>query len=197
MNIQNYSYMIEDIKKFVDILVKFDISANQLLFLTIVHRKDYAPLYKFVTEGEGFDPDEIDSLVNKGLVINLNQKDDYYMDSFVVTDMFLEGLFYDDETIPGTEFWNRYPKMLYIEGKRFAARNTDKDKFVEDYYKEIGMRVDKHKKIMEALEYAIKNKLVTMGLRKWFDSKQWETIEEEMEQRKDAGNRELPGEAIY
>ena len=59
------------------------------------------------------------------------------------------------------------------------------------------MRVDKHKEIMECLHYAVKNKLVNMGIRKWFDSKQWETIEEEMQQRKDAGDRELPGEAIY
>ena len=50
---------------------------------------------------------------------------------------------------------------------------------------------------MECLHYAVKNKLVNMGIRKWFDSKQWETIEEEMQQRKDAGDRELPGEAIY
>ena len=36
-----------------------------------------------------------------------------------------------------------------------------------------------------------------MGIRKWFDSKQWETIEEEMQQRKESGNRELPGETIF
>jgi len=87
--------------------------------------------------------------------------------------------------------------MLYIDGKRFAARNTDKDKFFEDYNKEIAMRVDKHKLIMTCLQYAVKNKLVNMGIRKWFDSKQWEAIEEEINQRKEAGNRELPGETIF
>ena len=62
--------MIDNVKKFIDLLVRFDINANQLLFLTIVHKKDYAPLYKFVTEGKGFIPDEIDDLVEKNLVID-------------------------------------------------------------------------------------------------------------------------------
>lgn len=189
--------MIDNTKKFIDVLCKFEISANQLLFLTIVHNKDYAPLYKYVTEGTGFNPDEIEDLVKKGLTINLNEKDDYFMDSFIVTDKFLEGLYFDDENIPAQEFWDTYPRMLYVESKRFAARNTDKDKFFEDYVKEIGMRVDKHKRIMSALEYAVQNRLVNMGIRKWFDSKQWEAIEEEMEHRKEAGNNELPGETIY
>lgn len=189
--------MIDNVKKFIDLLIKFEINANQLLFLTIVHKQDYAPLYKYVTEGSGFKPEDIDSLVDKGLVINLNEKDDYYLDSFICTDKFITGLYYEDEEIAASEFWDTYPRMLYIEGKRFAARNTDKDKFFEDYNKEIDMRVDKHKKIMECLSYAVKNKLVNMGIRKWFDSKQWETIEEEMQQRKESGNRELPGETIF
>ena len=186
-----------NVKKFIDLLCKFEINANQLLFLIIVHKKDYAPLYKFVTEGAGFDPEEIDELIEKGLVINLNDKDDYYLDSFITTDKFITGLYFEDEEIAPSEFWDAYPRMLYIDGKRFAARNTDKDKFFEDYTKEIDMRVDKHQEIMKCLEYAVKNKLVNMGIRKWFDSKQWETIEEEMKQRKEAGNRELPGETIF
>jgi len=189
--------MIDNVKKFIDLLVRFEINANQLLFLTIVHKKDYAPLYKFVTEGKGFTPEEIDDLVDKGLVINLNKDEDYFLDSFITTDTFITGLYYEDEEIAPTEFWDAYPRMLYVEGKRFAARNTDKVQFFEDYNKVIGMRVDRHKEIMECLHYAVKNKLVNMGIRKWFDSKQWETIEEEMQQRKDAGDRELPGEAIY
>ena len=143
--------MIDNVKKFIDLLIKFEINANQLLFLTIVHKQDYAPLYKYVTEGSGFKPEDIDSLVDKGLVINLNDKDDYYLDSFICTDKFITGLYYEDEEIAASEFWDTYPRMLYIEGKRFAARNTDKDKFFEDYNKEIDMRVDKHKKIMECL----------------------------------------------
>jgi len=189
--------MIDNTKKFIDTLCKFQINANQLLFLTIVHKKDYAPLYKYVVEGEGFEPEEIDALVDKGLVIDLNKGDEYLMDSYIVTDKFLEGLYFDDEEAPAREFWDMYPRMLYIDGKRFAARNTDKDKFFEDYAKEIGMRVDKHKDIIQALEYAVQNKLVNMGIRKWFDSKQWEAIQEEMEVRKEAGNNELPGETIY
>jgi hypothetical protein len=189
--------MIDNVKKFIDTLVKFEINANQMLFLTIVHKKDYAPLYKFVTEGIGFLPEEIDELVDKGLVINLNSDDDYYLDSFITTDKFIAGLFFEDEEIAPSEFWDAYPRMLYVDGKRFAARNTDKDQFFDDYNKEIGMRVDRHKHIMSCLEYAVKNRLVNMGIRKWFDSKQWEAIEEEMQQRKESGNRELPGETIF
>ena len=154
-------------------------------------------MYKFVQEGVGFTPDEIDDLVQKRLVINLNPENDYYLDSFVVADKFAGAIYVSEETIPGTEFWNRYPRTLYIEGKRFPARNADKDRFIEDYAKETKLRVDKHRRIMDALEYAVQNRLITMGIRKWFDSKQWESMEEEMKTRKEAGTNELPGEKIY
>ena len=189
--------MFSNLKKYVSTLTGFDVTANQFLFLWLTYLKEYALMYEYVQNRDGFTSEEIKDLQEKGYVMSLNQEGEYYVDSYVITDKFSETLFNEDPTLAAQEFWDTYPRLLYIDRKRFSARNTNKDLFLEVYQKQVGFSIDTHKRVMNALRYAINNKLVSMGIQKWFESKQWETIEEEMALRENAGLNELPGEEIF
>jgi len=188
--------MFIDVNKYVKTLVDFNITADQFLLLWLTHLKDYKLLYRYVSMGDGFTSNVVADLEKKGYLLNLNNTYDNYVDSFIVTDKFKETLFNSDDEIAPQEFWDNYPRLLYINGKRFSARAINKDKFFEDYQKEVGHSIDKHNKVMNCLKYAVKNRLISMGIQKWFESKQWETIEEEIELRRKMGQNELPGEKI-
>ena len=87
------------------------------------------------------------------------------------------------------EFVDTYPKFLWIEGKRVPALNADMDELREKYNKVVAKK-GMHTRIMEALEWAVTNHEIHMGIKLWFSSRQWVAIEEVMN---DTTGQKLPG----
>ncbi len=170
--------MINTLAINLDALARYNITPNQYVFLFLTHTKQYASLYKFGQEGPGFTAEEIGNLVERGLILNLNKAGHYYVDFFVLTDNVGKDLFDVDREQAALEFWNVYPILLRdsTTGETYSLLNTDKPQFLKDYYLKVGQSEPKHRRVMEALYYAIDTNLIDMTIRQWFDSEQWTLV---------------------
>lgn len=159
----------------IEALLRYNLTANQYLFLFLTHTRQYAIMYKFGQEGPSFSAEEIGNLVDRGLILNLNKAGYYYLDFFVLTDEVGQDLFDQDREKAALEFWNAYPILLRDSrtGENFSLLTTDKQQFLKDYYIRIGHSERKHSQVMEALDYAIDKRLTDMTIRQWLDSEQW------------------------
>lgn len=83
----------------------------------------------------------------------------------------------------GQELWDAYPPIGIINGKEYDMRNFAKRFFTEDemffrYGKNIGWSKDKHKEVLELIDWAKKNKcnLLNKNIADFIISKSWESI---------------------
>ncbi|WP_266367188.1 hypothetical protein [Tellurirhabdus rosea] len=168
-----------------DALVTYNLTPNQYTFLFLTHARQYALMYRFVQEGPGFSALEIGDLVDRGFVLDLNPSGYYYMDSFVLTEKVANDLFETDTEKAALEFWNTYPIQLYDRDRdeSFSLLTTDKTQFLKDYYVRIGYSPEKHRRVMDALNFAIDHRMIDMSIRQWLDSEQWEAILEIRQER--------------
>lgn len=159
----------------LDALSRCNLTPNQYVFLFLTHSRQYAAMYKFGQEGPSFSAEEIGNLVDRGLILDLNKSGCYYMDFFVLTDEVGRDLFDLDREKAALEFWNAYPILLRDSrtGESFSLLTTDKQRFLKDYYARVGHSEPKHQRVMDALYYALDNKLIDMTIRQWLDSEQW------------------------
>lgn len=156
-------------------LSRYHITPSQYTFLFLTHARQYAAMYKYCQEGPGFKSEEILDLENRGLILNLNKTGYYYLDFFVLTDKVGSDLFDQDRDKAGLAVWNAYPIYLRdsITGDTFSLINTDKKQWLTDYYLQVGHCPEKHRQVMDGLDYAIDKDLIDMNIRQWLDSEQW------------------------
>lgn len=174
--------MVYPLDKYVDVLLKLDISPIQVLFCQIIYERRHDLLYKIAQEGQIFPKAYLADLEKKGLIIDTNPSNhSKYADFYEVTDKFIDA-FYKVSTTDGEEFWNAYPPYITIDGKKIPSKATNKEELVRWYHKHIGSLYD-HSKVMAALEYAKNNKLVAMRIDKWLQSEAfvdlWEMMKAE------------------
>ncbi|GAA4409933.1 hypothetical protein GCM10023187_33920 [Nibrella viscosa] len=162
----------------LDALIRYRITPSQYVFLFLTHTRQYAALYKYGQEGNGFTAEEIQDLIDRDFIIDLNKDGYYYVDFFVVTDEIGKDLFETDREKAALEFWNAYPVQLRDPdtGQIYSLVKTNKPRFLADYYLRIGHSDEKHRQVMEALHYAIDKGMIDMTIRQWFDSEQWTLI---------------------
>ncbi|GAA4451006.1 hypothetical protein GCM10023189_12460 [Nibrella saemangeumensis] len=162
----------------LDALIRYRITPSQYVFLFLTHGRQYAALYKYGQEGNGFSAEEIQDLIDRGFIIDLNKDGYYYVDFFVVTDEVGKDLFETDREKAGLEFWNAYPVQLRDPdtGQIYSLVKTNKQRFLADYFLRIGHSDEKHQQVMEALYYAVDKGMIDMTIRQWFDSEQWTLI---------------------
>jgi hypothetical protein len=178
-----------DVDGYVDFLCKHNMSADQFLFLFMIHSEDYKNLYKYVTLNHGLPPEQIHDLISRGFMLNNNSTSKegeplYFADSFIVTEKFTGPVFMEPLTeevqYPAEEFYNAFPDYIYVNGKRFHARNVEKFPFMMDYMRKVGFSKVRHRKAMEGLEYGKRNDLINVGLDKFFKTEQWMNLYKEM-----------------
>ncbi len=162
----------------IDTLSRYNLTPNQYVFLFLTHSRQYAAMYKFNQEGPSFTAEEINDLVRRGFILNLNKSGYYYVDLFVLTDEVGQDLFDQDREKAALEFWNAYPIFLRDSrtGENFSLLNTDKQQFLKDYYVRIGYSAHRHHRVMEGFDYAIDKGFIDMTIRQWLDSEQWKSL---------------------
>jgi hypothetical protein len=127
---------------------------------------------------------EIDYLEERGFIINNNQRDDSFLDSFVVTDKF-DKMFKVVDLSKAAEFWVAYPQTILVNGTKYNAKNVEKDSFLLNYVNVIGNNEAKHKKILATLEDHKRKGLINSKIDKWFNGKPWEDFEETLQTKSD------------
>lgn len=169
--------MFFDTSKYVDFLCKHQITPSQFLLLMLVNDKANHDIIKYDHQMGGWTAAEIEDLIKREYLLDLNVGNQMYADSTVVTDKFTSALLIDAEDA-GQELWDAYPWFLNIRGEKYAAKSTNQDKLFKLYHRKIHGNVITHKRVMKLLQIAQEKGLLNMGIEKWVGSTQWNAIAE-------------------
>ncbi len=171
--------MMEDIKSYMDKLIELKITPNQFLFCYLIHTDNYAEIYRYTEKGAGWKKEELENLVNRGFIMNINQDGEWFSDGFIVTEKFTKGFLFDAYE-KAKEFYEAYPAFGSIDGKPFPTKKIAPDKFYSLYNKVTGEKIEVHERAMKALDYAKKTGLANMRIDNWVESRMWEHIEKSL-----------------
>ena len=182
-------------KSLVVLLNRLNVTADQFLFLVLVHDHLYANLYAYTENNKGFAKELIQDLVDKGyLEATSRVKAELYVDSYETTNKYQMAIYSADKNVASEEFWEAFPSFITIDTKKIPAKSLDKEKFLKAYYDKIGKYPDFHDKVMEALAFAVEHSMICMGLEKWFLSEQWDEV---LKEKKGKTKRQFPNEQIF
>jgi len=177
------------------LLNRLKVTADQLLFLVLVHDHLYAHLYAYTENNRGFSKEIIEDLIDKGYLETTNKnRSELYVDSYETTQKYKLAIYAADKSVASEEFWEAFPSFITIDTKKIPAKSLDKEKFLKTYYDKIGKYPDFHSSVMEALAFAVENSMICMGLEKWFLSEQWDEL---LKEKKGRTKRQFPNEQIF
>lgn len=185
-----------NIVEYAKFLANNSLTSNQFLILSLTKAKRFDLVYAYVdslmknskkvwNSVGGLSITEIEDLVDKGLVRNLNTRDNYFLDQFVVTEKFNK-MFGSIDLTSAVEFWAAYPQTIMVEGKKYNAKNVNKDEFLIEYVNKIGNSKETHEKVLLTLKDHIEKGLIKSKIDKWLNAKPWEDyIENEIKPKSD------------
>ena len=179
----------------IELMTKYQIFPEELLFIKLVFlaqegHPEYLSKYFSQMPLKGAPRDTMLSLQEKG-IINKSYKIPEKGQTFNPLDIDFNKLFmksylqhsYD----MGMELFMSYPSYIMINGKQFSLRNIAKgfksiDDFAYAYGKAIRFDVEKHKEIMELLEWAKEANILNFGIIEFITSMKWLELAEMKEQ---------------
>ena len=172
-------------KGFVNILIGLKIKPAQLLLLMFLYHDrlegegklaydgpSIANVYRYAEHVGGWSREEIEDLVEKGLMVDNNSvsggKKQAYPDHFHVTQKFIDAVYVTSSHF--AEFWDEYPS--FVENFEDARKGMIPLKAavyeeVEAMYKKRVKTKSHHLRAMEVLRWAKENNLINMGIAKY------------------------------
>ena len=181
----------------IELMTKYQIFPEELLFIKLVFlaqegHPEYLSKYFSQMPLKGAPRDTMLSLQEKG-IINKSYKIPEKGKTFNPLDIDFNKLFmksylqhsYD----MGMELFMNYPSNLVIKQKTYSLRNVAKhykslDEFAYNYGKVIRFDESKHRQVMELLNWAKENNLITCGIVEFIVSQKWI----ELQEWKESGN---------
>lgn len=176
----------------LNVMSKWHLTADEtlLVYLTFIAQRDNGDPEKHKTYFKQWYEDGgkkqlkslFESLKSKG-VIRKNYNPDYYdPDEIEFNQNFINQYFKLTGEL-GKELLHAYPTNITINGKVVSLKNISKhfasfDDLYFRYASEIGHNIDKHRKILEILEWAKQNDLIHVPLTEFIISRKWQEFEE-------------------
>lgn len=199
--------MLEDVKQFTDFLVKWKITPNQffLCWLLFWDHKEYkggkrpnpndpltfANVYRYAKKVKNWNVDEINDLVEKGLIENPSGKQ-MKIDQMKVTQKFIDELLVNKKR--EDEFWDAYPtwiKNFHNPSKPQINLKTCVESDIKTLYRKFVKTKKKHERVMEILKWAKRHDKIRCNIENFVKSKMWEQLEELMEQEGHGGETQF------
>jgi hypothetical protein len=186
--------MIYTISKDLDLCVKLKLTVNQLFFLKLLvpdmsleaterRKKSYALCLKFQNETKGVNTLEINDLVNRDIILDLNRKGESYYDCYEINPIFAPSFFRMNVEIV-EELYDAYPNFFTNDrGQQFVAKSCTPADISVEYLKNINNDPVEHHKILADIAWAKNNGGILMGLKKFVACKFWLSIRELREKR--------------
>ena len=178
----------------LNIMTKYKLTADELLLVYLT----------FLAQSENGDPEKhkvyfkrwydgggkerlrtlFNSLKEKGVIVKNYNPTSYDCDEIQFNKNFLSQYWKLTGEL-GQELWNLYPDEIYINNMRHSLRNIgkrflDRSEFYFWYASTIKHSKDKHKKILNILEWAKSNNLIKTSIIDFVASQQWESFEKLM-----------------
>lgn len=176
----------------LNIMSKHQLTADELLLIYLT----------FIAQTENGDPDKnriyfkrwydgggnkqlkslFESLKLKGIILKNYNPKSYSPDEIEFNKNFIKSYFKLSGEL-GQELWKHYPANMFLNGKVVSLKNFTKsfitlDELYFHYAKTIGHNLQKHQEIIEILDWAKKNDLVTIGIVEFISSRKWEEYQQ-------------------
>ena len=174
-------------------MATYDMTADELLlcYLTFLARdeEDHAEYFTkwFSNGGQARLRDLFNSLKEKGIIHKNYNPTTYNPNDIEFNKNFIKGWIKNSGQL-GQELFDAYPSFLQVNSRMVSLRNISKkftslNEFFFHYSKEILHNPDKHKQIMELLEWGKQNQKIHYGIIEFVCSHKWD----ELEQLRDGG----------
>ena len=175
----------------IELMTKYQIFPEELLFIKLVFlaqegHPEYLSKYFSQMPLKGAPRDTILSLQEKG-IINKSYKIPEKGKTFNPLDIdfnknFMKSYLQHSYDM-GMELFMNYPPYMIINGKQFSLRNIAKsfknlDDFAFAYGKAIKFDVEKHKEIIELVEWAKEVNILNFGIIEFITSLKWLELKE-------------------
>lgn len=175
-----------EINTILNLLITYDITAEELLviYLTFLARDEEGhPEYfsKWFSNGGNKRLRQVfESLKEKGIILKDYNPDTYDPNDIRFNKLFLKSWLKNSGEI-GQELFDAYPPFLETPGKLYPLKNIAKkyntlDEFFFAYSSAIKHNPDKHKEIMDLLEWGKKNKQINYGIVEFVISHKWDEL---------------------
>lgn len=175
-----------ELNTILNLLINYKLTADELLlvYLTFLAQDEEGhPEYFakwFSNGGSSKLKDLFESLKEKGVIHKNYNPASYVPNEIEFNKNFLKGWIKNSGEL-GKELFDAYEPFLYLQGKYVPLRNISKkfsslEEFFFHYSSQIGHSVEKHKEVMELLEWAKANKKITFGILSWVIDHKWEDI---------------------
>lgn len=182
--------MVDDIRKYVDILCELDITEHQFLILWLVSTKDEQTIARYRASKDQFKIDEITDLVDRGLLEDFgtihNGVKSFNIYDFLVTDKFQKEVVIDkDDAIE--ELIAVYPSWFVIQGKKWPAKTFDIDALGKLYFPAHKGNKAKHEKIVQITKdyhEKITNGVAQKKIEDYIRGRLWILFEEALNENK-------------
>lgn len=194
-----------DLNNILNLLITYHLTADELLFIyltTLAQDDERHPEYlkKWFDNGG---KDQVESLftsLKEKKIINKDYNPNVYgPDDIEFNKNFIKS-WMKNSRILGKELFDNYPPFLLINGSYCPIRNISKkfstlDEFYFYYASTIGNSIEKHKEIMELLDWGKKNNLINFGILEFVASNKW--IELKMLKDNNVGNVVVNNDSLY
>lgn len=154
--------MIENVNAYTDFLVKYKLTTNQFYLLLLLYQetmfedkgglkyKKYGNIYKWTSEGQGWNSAEIEDLIKKDYVFGIKP---YKIDQLILTQKFSDVLF-KNSIFVFEEILEIYPDTFIIKTQTVFTKSGDLEKVQQNYSKLIKGSTAKHEEIKQIILYA-------------------------------------------
>lgn len=169
-------------------MATYNLTADELLlvYLTFLARdeEDHAEYFTrwFNNSGQTRLRGLFESLKSKGIILKNYNPEVYNPNDIEFNKNFLKGWIKNSGQM-GQELFDAYPSYMIINGKPAPLRGISKQfislqDFFFHYSVQIGHSIDKHKEVMEILNWAKANHKINMGILDFVISRRWLDLQE-------------------
>lgn len=162
--------MFSDIKNYVKVLAKYQLTEHQLLILYLIDSGNVDCITEYKDTVGNFKKEEYEDLVDRGFISQAGNLDIANIEFDIEADY--HKMF--------EEVFNIYPNNLNINGEKVSAKSCNFDMLAKYYYNTIvNGSISKHITLYNKIEKAFKNvPFAKMGIDKFFRSKEYERLDD-------------------
>lgn len=177
-----------ELNTILNLLISYNLTADELLlvYLTFLARdEENHPEYFvkwFSNGGKNRLKDLFNSLKEKGIIHKNYNPEVYNPNDVEFNKTFLKSWIKNSGKL-GQDLMNAFPSFCYINGKYVSLKNIAKkysslDEFFFAYSTAIGHNEEKHKEVLEILNWAKENDKIRFGICEFVISHKWNELKE-------------------
>lgn len=180
--------MLYTVKEDLELCKEFKITPRQLMFIKMLvkdpsmedgewRKLSYAMSNEF-QDKVGLSAHELADLIARDIIIDYNTiGSKIFYDCYEINPKFSHKFMLKVRPM-ASELEDAYPSFLLINGQKYIARNASAEEIAPMYLKAIEKNPEEHKRVIDDLKWAVENNVLSIGLRKFVDTKFWKAIRE-------------------